>query len=116
MIRFLFAALTAGLVVGCSADSRREPEPREMCRELALECPDLGSSRLDECASIGERGQRDPTQEDRCFVYYDSCIHECRFVREWEYEREAGVVEEAGADAGPQADASPGLVDDAAAD
>ena len=75
-------ATAAWLLGACSADSRREPSPGQMCRELAEECSDLGRSRLDQCAQIGERGLSDSTREDQCFVYYDSCISECRFVVE----------------------------------
>ncbi len=83
-----------------------------MCRQLADECADLGRSRFDDCAQIGERGIDDPTQEDHCYVYYDSCIHECRYVTEW---GPFDTTPDASADAGSEAPASDAGGADAAA-
>jgi hypothetical protein len=90
----LFAVLVP-MLLGCTSDSREDPSPREMCRQLTRECSEWGEERLDECAEIGQAGLGDPTREDQCFVFYDGCIDECRFRALW------GVAgNEAGGDRG----------------
>ncbi len=74
-----------------------------MCEELATECEGLGYEELDECQQIGARGLRDARHEDQCYVLYDGCIDECRFISRWGPKRgDSGATRDAAA---PAADA-----------
>jgi hypothetical protein len=98
-------ALACGLVA-CSSDSRNEPEPEQMCRDLVSDCGGLSSEAATECRQIGEQGLADETQQDRCFVLYDTCISLCLWFP---------GTEDAGDAAVPTTDAaSPAATTDAA--
>jgi hypothetical protein len=92
--RFLLLAVGAGLLA-CSSDSRNEPSPAQMCQHLVAECSGFKSESLNECQRVGERGLADESREDHCFVYYDTCIDQCRFYAEFGEGLDAGL--EAGA-------------------
>jgi hypothetical protein len=80
-----------------------------MCRNLATECADFQSESLNECQRTGRRGLADESRQDECFVYYDSCIDQCRFYREFGEGLDGSV-----ADAGERDGGALGIVDAAA--
>lgn len=103
--RVVLSLLGAGLVA-CSSDSRNEPSPAEMCQNLSTECAGFQSEELNACQQLGQEGLRDETQQDACYVYYDTCIDRCRFYAEFgEFLPDAGGDGGASTDGGAASDA-----------